>query len=156
MEWVLKRNCSISPRQLMAVYASLCVVSFGIASYFWAHGARVVMFFAWVELLGVAAAMLLYARHAGDRERVALQSGRLVVERCDGSRTERVEFDPRRVRVECPDHAEALIVLSARGTSVEIGQHVRPGLRARLAEELRTALRDAAVLRDEGWSAQRR
>lgn len=156
VEWVLKRNCSISPRQLMAVYASLCVVSFSIASCFWAHGARVVMFFAWVELLGVAAAMLLYARHAADRERIALQSSRLVVERRDGSRTERVEFDPHRVRVERPVHADALILLSGCGRSVEIGRHVRPGLRARLADELRTALRDAAVLHDEGWSAQRR
>jgi len=131
-------------------------VSFGIASYFWAHGATLVMFFAWVELLGVAAAMLLYARHAADRERVALQSGRLVVERRDGSRTERVEFDPRWVRVEALDRADALILLSACGRSVEVGRHVRPELRRRLAEELRTALRDAAVLHCEGWLGQRR
>jgi uncharacterized membrane protein len=150
VEWVLKRNCSISPRQLMAVFASLCVVSLCIASFFWAHGARLVMLFAWVELSGVAAAMLLYARHATDRERIALQAGRLLVERRDGSRTERVELDPQWVRVEPRDHADALIQLSAGGRHVEIGRHVRPELRSRLAEELRTALRDDLTLSRQG------
>lgn len=152
VEWVLKRNCSISPRQLMGVYASLCAVSLSIASYFWAHGAKLVMFFAWAELSGVAVAMLMYARHASDCERVVLQAGRLLVERCDGSRTEQLAFDPRWVHVEHAAHAQALIRLSAQGTSVEIGRHVRPELRARLADELRTALRGDTALFGEGGS----
>lgn len=146
VEWVLKRNCSISPQQLMAVFASLCVVSLCIASFFWAHGARLVMLFAWVELSGVAAAMLLYARHAMDRERVSLQAGRLLVERQEGGRTERIELDPQWVRVEPRNHAGALIRLAAHGKRVEIGRHVRPELRSRLAEELRTALRGDLAL----------
>ena len=72
IHWLLKRNCSITPRQLLWFYLSLCVVSFGIAAMFWVQGVRLVMPFAWLELLALGAALLLYARHATDSETIAL------------------------------------------------------------------------------------
>ncbi|AKJ27786.1 DUF2244 domain-containing protein [Caldimonas brevitalea] len=140
VEWVLKRNCSLSPAQLGLVYASLCVLSLVIASCFWALGARWVMPFAWVELIGLGAALLAYARHAGDSERIALQDGRLRVERHDGSREVCVEFQQAWVRVEPQRGDDALVLLSGQGRQVEVGRHLRPELRRNLAEELRTAL----------------
>jgi uncharacterized membrane protein len=141
VEWVLKRNCSISPRQLMAFYASLCVVSLGIASFFWVHGATLVMPFTWVELLAVGVALVAYGRHAADRERIALQQGRLTVENRFGGRVEHAEFQSDRVRVE-PQHDDlSLIELSGQGRSVCVGRYVRPELRRQLAEEFRAVLR---------------
>ncbi|HWV62442.1 MAG TPA: DUF2244 domain-containing protein, partial [Oxalicibacterium sp.] len=33
-EWLLRRNCSISPRQLAKAYAILCTASLAVAIYF--------------------------------------------------------------------------------------------------------------------------
>jgi len=141
IEWVLKRNCSMTPGRLLAVYVSLCVLSLGIAVFFWIQGARMIMPFAWAELLALGAAMLVYARHAGDRERIALRGGRLTVEYTEGPQVRRVEFQPAWVRVEPEQGDRSLIELSSHGRRVAIGRFVRPELRADLAQELRMALR---------------
>jgi uncharacterized membrane protein len=52
VEWRLRRNCSITPSQLGILYASLCVVSLGVAGFFWAQGATLVLPFAALELVG--------------------------------------------------------------------------------------------------------
>lgn len=141
IEWVLKRNCSIAPRQLLWFYASLCVLSLGIATMFWWHGATMVMPFAWLELLAVGAAMLLYAAHATDSESIALRDDALTVEHLCGAHVERVAFQPAWVRVE-PEHGDrSLIELSGQGRRISVGRFVRPELRHQLAEELRCGLR---------------
>lgn len=141
VEWVLKRNCSLSPAQMLAVYASLCLISLGIATYFWVAGATMVMPFAWAELVLVGAAMLFYARHAADGERIALRPGRLTVELLNGGRVQRAEFVPGWVRVEPRDDDRSLIELSGQGQVIAVGRYVRPELRRALAQEFRAALR---------------
>lgn len=140
-EWLLKRNCSISPAQSFAGFCGLCVVSLGIGTMFWWQGAPFVMPFAGLELLVVAGLLLLYARHATDRETIRLTDAGLVVERLSGHDVVRVEFAIGAVRVVTGRAAGDLIELSGQGRQVQIGRHVRPELRRRLAEELRWALR---------------
>lgn len=139
--WLLKRHCSLRPAQLGWLYLSLCVVSLGIAWFFWMQGARMVMPFAWLELLAVGAAFLMYARHASDGERIVLEGGRLVVELETAGRTQRAEFNRQWVRVEPKDSDGSLIEVSGQGQSVRVGRHVRPELRPALAREIRLALR---------------
>lgn len=153
--WTLKRNCSLSPRQSMAFFASLCVVSLGIALLFWVHGARMVMVFAWVELTAVGVALLCYARHAGDRESIVLRPGSLVVECHTGESLERHEFSPGRVQVETPRNGRSLIELRCQGQSVRVGRHVRPEWRRGLAEELRAALQTVRSTQGGGEVARR-
>jgi len=145
--WFLKRNCSVTPTQLGWFYASLCVVSLGIAVAFWLQGATLILPFAWVELGAVGAALLVYARHAADGERICLQDRRLVVELENGGQLQRAEFDPDWVRVEPRSDDRSLIELSAKGRSVRIGRFVRPELRPLLAQEIRSALRERAWAR---------
>ncbi len=141
VEWELRRNCSLAPRQMLWSYASLCVLSLGIATAFWLEGATMVMPFAGLELLAVGVAMLVYARHAADRECIALRGDELTVEHASGRRIERVAFQPAWVRVE-PEHGDrSLIELSGQGRRISVGRFVRPELRLQLAEELRWALR---------------
>jgi uncharacterized membrane protein len=131
----------MAPRQLAAVYTSLCIVSLGIASFFWARGATLVMPFAWAELVGFGLALFIYARHATDFEHIDLSRGRLTVEHISGMHIERVEFEPAWVRVEPRDGDRSLIELSGQGKHISVGRFVRPELRRQLAEELRLALR---------------
>lgn len=141
VQWVFKRNSSLAPRQVMWFYASLCVMSLGLAGVFWLRGATMVMPFAWLELALVGVALLVYARHAADSERIALRGDELTVENCSGRRTERVAFQPAWVRVE-PRHGDrSLIDISGQGRRIAVGRFVRPEARVQLADELRWALR---------------
>jgi uncharacterized membrane protein len=141
VQWLLKRNCSATPRQVMGFYASLCLVSAVIGAFFWAQGALLVVPFASLEIIAVGLALLVYSRHASDSERIRLQPGRLTVECTVGRHVERAEFAPAWVRVE-PEHGDrSLIELSGQGQRIAVGRFVRPELRRQLAEELRWTLR---------------
>lgn len=145
VEWKLKRNCSMAPRQLFGFYSVLCGISFVVAAFWWWHGAYLVMPFAAIELLAAGAAMLVYARHATDNESIALRGGRLTVEHASGDRLVRVEFEPQWVRVEVKADRAAgngsLVELSGQGRKIAVGRYLRPELRGELANELRMALR---------------
>ncbi|HYF18258.1 MAG TPA: DUF2244 domain-containing protein [Ramlibacter sp.] len=146
--WFLKRNCSVTPAQLGWFYASLCVVSLGIGIFFWVQGATLILPFAWLELGAVGLALLVYARHAADGERISLTGRHLVVELESAGQLQRTEFDPEWVRVEPRHGGRSLIEVSGRGgRTVRVGRFVRPELRPLLAQEIRSALRDRGMAR---------
>lgn len=146
LQWRLPRNCSLAPRQFVAVLGSLALLSAAIAAGFWLQGATLVLPFASLEVAALALALVAYARHATDGERLLLADDRLVVERMVGNHTDRIEFDAGWVCVE-PRAAGALIGLSGQGRRIEVGRFVRGELRDALARELRQELlrRRAAV-----------
>jgi uncharacterized membrane protein len=144
VEWLLKRNCSITPRQLIGVYLSLCALSLVIALGFAWAGATPVLAFAGVELLAVGAALLLYARHAADGERIVFAGGAVSVEHRCGSRTARSEFRAAWLRVEPPSSDRSLIELAGEGRRTLVGRYVRPEWRPALARELRAALEESS------------
>jgi uncharacterized membrane protein len=145
VEWTLKRNCSLAPRQLFGFYSVLCGISLAVAAFWWWQGAHLVMPFAALELLAAGAALLVYARHATDNESIALRDDRLTVELASGNRRERVEFQPMWVRVEPESGDGSLVELSGQGRRVAVGRYVRPELRRQLADELRMALRHSRL-----------
>jgi uncharacterized membrane protein len=141
LRWVLKRNCSLTPRQLFGAYLLLCTLSLVIAGGFSWWGATPVLAFAGVELVLVGVALLVYARHATDRETITLDARALRVEHHCGRQVQAAEFRPAWVRVE-PQHGEgSLVELSGEGQHARVGRYLRPELRASLAQELRLALR---------------
>jgi uncharacterized membrane protein len=141
IQWFLRRNCSVTPKQLMWVYLSMCVLSLGIGTLFWVNGATFVLPFAWIELLAVGIAFVVYARHATDGERIYLDGSQLVVELEQAGKLERKSFKREWVRVEPGAGDRALIEVSGQGRSIEVGRYVRPELRPDLAREIRRALR---------------
>ena len=141
VQWLLKRNCSLSPRQSLAVYLTLCSVCLGIAALFWHQGAWFVLPFAGLELLAIGIALLVYARHAADRESLVLSQGRLTVECRLGNRSEVAEFAPAWVRIDRRTGERSLIEVSSQGRSIAVGRFVRPEQRPALADELRMAMR---------------
>lgn len=140
-EWVLKRNCAMAPRQLLSVYVALSLLSLGIATLLWGIGGTYVLPFACLEVLLLGVALLMYGRHAADRDVIALGADVVHVERHTGGRLEAVDFNPRWVRVEPQRHDGSLVRLSGHGRTVDVGRFVAPGLRRQLAEEVRWALR---------------
>ncbi len=143
MVWSLKRNCSVTPAQLGWLYASMCVVSLGVAGFFWSLGATLVLPFAALELVAVAAAFLAYARHATDGERIRLLHKQLVVELETAGQVKRCEFAREWVQVEAPTDNDQMIEVRGGGQSVQVGRFLRADLRPQLAREIRQALRGA-------------
>jgi uncharacterized membrane protein len=141
VEWLLKRNCSMSPAQLFGVYLSMCAVSLAIALGFTWQGASPVLAFAGIELVLVGAALLVYARHAADCEHITLAGGALAVEHRRGAQTEHREFRAAWVRVEPLAGDRSLIELTGDGQTSRVGRYLRPEWRPALARELRAALR---------------
>ncbi len=138
-DWVFRRNCSMSPQQLMVFFVSLCVVSLMVAAIAWDVGGSLVMPFTGIELGSVAIALFVYGRHATDRERVRLSAQQLQVEWENAGVVQAVSFNPHWVRVSLPE--SGLIEVSSAGKTAYIGRYARPERRAVLAKDLRAALR---------------
>ncbi len=141
MQWVMRRNCSITPRQLVGVYLSLCAVSLVIAVAFWVVGAPTVLAFAGLELVMLGVAFALYARHATDCETITLAGRELAIEHRCGQVVARSSFRAEWVRVEPVSDDGSLVEVSGEGRHTRVGRYVRPEWRAQLAQELRLALR---------------
>jgi uncharacterized membrane protein len=145
LQWLLQRNCSITPGQLGAVFLSLCTVSLLISGFFYVQGASMVLAFAGLELLLVGLALIVFARHAGDRETLTLFGRSLQVEQYFGGRVECTHFAADWVHVEPAGGQGSLVQLSGKGQRVRVGRFLRPELRGAFARELRHALRRASV-----------
>ncbi|SFC80591.1 DUF2244 domain-containing protein [Massilia yuzhufengensis] len=145
-EWRMKRNCSLTPRQALLVYALLSAATLGIALVFTLRGAWMVLAFAVLESTAVGAALLHYSRHALDYERICLQDGCLLVEYANGARTSVVRLEPAHARVSLDGAGlRSLVVIEARGQRVETGRFLTPSQRLELVRALRRALRGVSL-----------
>lgn len=146
-EWLLKRNCSITPHQLMQAYLALCAASLTIAMFIALRGAWYVLGFAVLELGIVGGAFLYYARHAADRERIVLSGEWLLVELVEGGNVRRFTLPRRGIRLAPLSAQRELIRLQAAdtGVEVEVGRYLtarkRHELLLELHHELSSALR---------------
>lgn len=141
MHWALKRNCSLSPRQSVAVYLALCLVSMVIGLGFLWLGVPAVLPFAGVEWLALGVAFWAYTRHAADREEITVDRGELRVEHHCGRRVDTARFRAEWLRIEPPRCDAALVELTGQSQRIGVGRYLRPELRPALAHELRLALR---------------
>src|SRR4051812_33579334 len=87
-EWLLKRNCSLAPRQLAFALTLLCLISLLVAISFALRGVWHVLAFSVLEICAVACAFFYYARHATDHEHIALIDGCLLIERVEAGRVQ--------------------------------------------------------------------
>ncbi len=126
---------------MLGFYVSLCMVSLCIALWFLVQGTPFVLYFAGIELAAVGAALLVFARHAGDRETITLAGRHLRVEQRVGNRVECTDFAAEWLSVEPAAGQGSLVQLSGEGRRVHVGRHLRPEQRPAFARELRRALR---------------
>jgi uncharacterized membrane protein len=139
-QWMLKRNCSISPRQLAQFYVSLCVVSLLLATIFTLGGAWLVLVFSVIELSAVGAAFLYYARHACDRECIWFADNEMIVELVVSDSTQQFRFNIRTIRIDAPGLPSALIRIKSGSSQIEVGRYLPYYKRREFASELRQSL----------------
>ena len=155
--WLIKRNCSASPRQLAGVFVSLVAVSFAFGAAFAAEGLWMVLPFVGLEVVAVAAAFFCYGRHAADYERIDLRGGVLTFEQRDGGHKREFNFDAAWVRVELEERGvgqgrQVRLALACKGQCVEVGQCLGAERRSALGRELRGAL--GGLVRRGAWVVQ--
>lgn len=139
-EWMLKRNCSMSPGQVGKAYGLLCVFVLTIGLGFAARGIWFVFAFAVIEIAAFAVALLHYARHATDQEHIALSDGCLLIERIEAGELRQVRLDPYWTKIAVPSRKHMLIGLESRGVCIEVGSFVSEKERRKVASELRREL----------------
>jgi uncharacterized membrane protein len=139
-EWLVRRNCSLTPRQTVGAWAALLLLSLAIGLFFTLQGAWYVLLFSALEMSVVTVAFLLYSRHATDCDRIVYEDGTLSVEKRRGGRLHRVRLDPHWLRVVPPRRRRDPIRLEARGVSVTVGKWLPERGRHALARELREEL----------------
>lgn len=122
--WVFKKNCSLTPRQLVIWYLSLCAITGSIAAGFWLAGFWIVLPFAGLELLLVGVAFLVYARHASDRESIEISSNELKVEIVLGARLFSKTMPPQWARLEYNGRFKAPLVLKCGRDEIAIGRFI--------------------------------
>lgn len=132
-------NCSLTPRQAAACFASLCVVSFAVAGFFAAQGLWPVLPFAGLEMavLGWALGASLRRRRCTQTITVTDREIRVVTRNGKGSRSAAFPRHWARVRlVGAPGWQPSRLVIESHGRTVEVGglltEEERRDLHARL------------------------
>lgn len=145
-EWLLKRNCSLTPKQLGIAYAVLCLASFSVALMFTLQGAWIVLAFSVLEMTVVALAFLHYARHATDHEHIALMDDCLLIEQIQAGQMQQTRLDPYRTRVVLPCRTQDLISLVERDVKIEVGKFLTDRKRQQVAKEIQHELRLGSLM----------
>lgn len=142
--WVFRRNCSLSPKQLLQWYASLCVITLVIAFCFLLAGFWIVLPFAGIELFLVGTAFVIYARHAADYEMIELQPNQLTLVMADGTKLTQLEWSPQWAKLSYNGKYKAPLLFRHKGQQVKIGKFIAEKDKSALHRELKAALARAA------------
>jgi len=144
MQWVFRKNCSLTPRQLLLWYLSLCVITLVIAGGFWLAGYWIVLPFAGLELGLVALAFAVYARHAADYEMVQLNRYQLKITRASGPNVVETVLSPQWVRLDYDGKYKTPLVVVHQGEKIKFGRYIAERDKPSMHKELRAALVKAA------------
>jgi uncharacterized membrane protein len=131
---LVRPNCSLSPLGRRCFLFLIAGVTFAVAAGFAWFGAWPVLPFAGLEVGVLAWAFREVERHADDYEKISFLGDRVLVERRDGGRVFRHEFNRHWARL-LPDGGA--LKLRSHGREVELGRRLAPEVRQSLLVELR-------------------
>ena len=141
MQWLFKRNCSFTPKQVGIFYLAQSTFSLIVASFFLYQGVWLILPFTLLELAVLAIALLIYARHATDYEKIDIRQGELLVETSSAGKVMQFVFNPSWVRVDSVLNSQKLISINYQGQVLEVGRFIHVSLRKNFLIEFAQALR---------------
>ena len=142
--WVLRRNCAMTPRQSLHAFLAVGATSMAVSLAWALSGVWIVLPFLLIELLVLALAFLVYARHAADQERITLAEHSVCIEVFKGNRCDRCDLPRHWLRCGMEDQ-QGLIRLVGNKQEVLVGQFVGQADRERFYKEFRSALAAPAL-----------
>lgn len=144
--WSLKRRCTVAPRQFVTSSLAILSGSLLIALVFTLLGYWIISVCFLLEMTGVSAALLWFARHAIDGERLWLyDDGRLVVEVVNGTHHSRHSFNAAWVRLDIAGARSGQLSLSQGRLKINLGKHVPAAERRAFCREFQRYQRMAAA-----------
>lgn len=138
--WLMKRNCSLTPKQVGAFYASIVCFSLLVALYFWLIGAWMVIIFTTLALLVLTIALYVYSLHALDYEKITIVGKQLLVEKSWGGKVEVEEFNTVWTTLHSSESGRRSLALKSSNKEVPIGFFVGLNEQERFENEIRMHL----------------
>lgn len=147
---ILRPNGSLSWGQAKVFLAAMCLVSFGIAGGFAALGYWMVLPFAGLEMLALAAGLYISLRTSGYREVLSFEGDRLKVEAGKRHPERSWVFPSHWVRLSLRPPAglngRSRLLLGCSGKECEIGAFLTDTERDSLAQQLQALLAEQRKL----------
>jgi uncharacterized membrane protein len=146
LDTVLRPSPPLGPRVLLGILAAIGFINLAFAFGFVLRGAWPIAPFMGLDVVLLAWAFRASTRAAQREERILLTPSRLAVARAFPKKPRREwTFNPYWVRVEMDDPPEhgSQLTLWSHGKFLRIGQFLAPEERAKFAQTLKTALRNA-------------
>jgi uncharacterized membrane protein len=139
--WMMRRNCSFSPKQLGLFYLAQSLFALIVASFFWWQGVWLVMPFTLVELSVLAIALLIYARHTTDYESIKLENGFIEVQSQIANVHQLISWNALWVSIYPELNERQLITLRYQGKVQELGRFLTVVQRYQFLKEIQLALK---------------
>ena len=136
----MRRNCALTPGQLLKFYIALICLSLTVATGFLLAGVKMILIFTAIELTAVTIGFLIYCRHALDFEEVEISGTRLLVRKFIAYKETVIEFNTRWAKISSPEEHEKVFFIEQTGQKVELGQFLRREQFKGLIAELRPYL----------------
>jgi uncharacterized membrane protein len=124
--WQMRRNCALTPKQLLKFYIVLVCLSVTVATGFLLAGVWVILIFTIIELSAVTVGFLIYCRHALDSETIQIEGRQLTVKKFIGYREKIYEFNTQWAKIEPPLEGAKTFFIAQSNLRVELGQFIRP------------------------------
>jgi len=138
--WQMRRNCALTPKQLLQFYIVLVCLSLIVATGFFLAGVWMIPIFTGLELTAVTLGFLIYCRHALDSETIEIDGKRLIVKTFIGYRESVYEFNSQWAKIELPMEGGKVFHISQSNLRVELGQFLRPEQQIPLIAAIRVHL----------------
>ena len=122
--WLMKRNCSFSPKQVGIFYLSIVSFSLLVALYFLLIGVWMIIIFTCIELIALTVALYVYSKHALDYEKITIVGNRLLVERSWGGKVRIEEFNTVWTKLIHKNDGRRDLVLATSTKEVPIGYFI--------------------------------
>ena len=139
--WQMRRNCALTPKQLLQFYIALVCLSLLVATGFLLAGIWVIPIFTALELSAVTIGFLIYCRHALDCETIEIDGNRLIVKKFISYKEAIYEFNTQWAKIELPLEDSKVFFISQSNLRVEIGQFIRQEHQLSLIASVRAHLR---------------
>jgi uncharacterized membrane protein len=138
--WQMRRNCALTPKQLLQFYMALVCLSLIVATGFLLAGIWVIPIFTALELSAVTIGFLIYCRHALDSETIEIDGNRLIVKKFISYKEAIYEFNTQWAKIELPIEDSKVFFISQSNLRVEIGQFMRQEQQLSLITSVRAHL----------------
>lgn len=138
--WQMRRNCALTPKQLLQFYIALVCLSLIVAIGFFLAGVWMIPIFTALELSAVTLGFLIYCRHALDCETIEIEGKRLIVKKFIGYKETVFEFNAQWAKIDPPIDASKTFQIRQSDLRVELGQFIRHEQQLALIAQVRACL----------------